>query len=250
MVYNSKLLQHIIAASVAGILIGCQTMPVLNTTEALDAKKIVSLAADKCKVGGRLTTPRDIHVLGIDYGEDSWIRLDVTTDNRRGFVHYSKVKQELHCPPDSFEASGNRFTKIHVAETPKSPVASPSGSPSAGSRTTGRDDSLEQRINKLRMLRKQELITEAEYASKVGEIAGGAGDDSIAGRLSRLATLQTAGLISAEDFVAKRREILSTISPAAMEPAEGLALLKDLLAKGTISQTEATPLRKAFMDAL
>ncbi len=100
------------------------------------------------------------------------------------------------------------------------------------------------------MLRKQELITEAEYASKVGEIAGGAGDDSIAGRLSRLAALQTAGLLSAEEFAAKRREILSTISPAAMEPAEGLALLKGLLAKGTISQTEATPLRKAFMDAL
>ena len=247
---NSKIQQNVTAVVMAGILIGCQTMPVLNTTEALDAKKIVSLAADKCIVGGRLITPRDIHVLGIDCGQDSWIRLDVTAENRRGFIHYSKVKQELHCPPDSFEASGNRFTKIQAAETPKSPVASPSESPSAGSRTTGSDDSLEQRINKLRMLRKQELITEAEYASKVREIAGEAGDDSIAGGLSRLAVLQTAGLLSAEEFNAKRREILSTISPAAMEPAEGLVLLEGLLAGGMISQTEATPLRKAFMDAL
>jgi len=66
----------------------------------------------------------------------------------------------------------------------------------------------------------------------------------------RLAVLQTAGLRCAEEFTAKRREILSTISPAVMEHAEGLALLIGLLAKGALLQTEAAPLRKAFMDAL
>ncbi len=247
---NSKIQQNVTAVVMAGVLIGCQTMSGLNTPEALEAKKLISQAIDTCDIGYTELDEKYIVVFKIDYGEDSWIRVDAATRGLRGDVYYNKVKQELYCGESKWMKSGNRFTKIQAAATPKSPVASPSESPSAGSRTTGSDDSLEQRINKLRMLRKQELITEAEYASKVGEIAGGAGDDSIAGRLSRLAALQTAGLLSAEEFAAKRREILSTISPAAMEPAEGLALLKGLLAKGTISQTEATPLRKAFMDAL
>lgn len=126
----------------------------------------------------------------------------------------------------------------------------PSGSNSGGDTSAGAAVAPAKRIKQLQMLREQGLITEAEYASKINTIAGVVGDDSVSGRLKRLAMLQSARLLSAEEAMAKRREILAAISPHTMKPVEGLALLRDLKIRGLISAAEAAPLRKAFIDAI
>ena len=143
---NSKIQQNVTAVVMAGVLIGCQTMSGLNTPEALEAKKLISQAIDKCDIGYTKLDEKYISIFRIDYGEDSWIRVDAAARGERGNIYYNKVKQELYCGLSKWKESGNRFIKIQAAATPKSPVASPSGSPSAGSRTTGSDDSLEQRV--------------------------------------------------------------------------------------------------------
>lgn len=113
----------------------------------------------------------------------------------------------------------------------------------------GAEPAPQQRLEQLKDLLQQKLISQQEYDRKEREILGLGGGD-IAQQLEQANLLYRQKKISQAEFVERRGKALEKIAPGEMSAREALVLLNQLLNAGLISSAEHTSKREQMLSAL